>query len=299
MTGDAVLDGYSVSDSTSGPMPVRVTVRRIRARTLLDDVDFARFGEGLRVLSMAKEVTAAQRSKSKDLTPAQRATLHAAIDAFAGVLGGVDSEQVWEGIQFTVGDQSGSLQKLTLGFAAHVSEGGVQVKMPIAIEAFDSPAITDKAMRDMMPRSLAVTPRLSGLSRQALLEALHRLVDVQGDKPDIEAEAAAILGAGKVAVGLDSLAFEVGPMRVKGGGLVTVGAIDEFAGEAELRATGLDALIRRVNTVAALRQAAPFLIFLKGIAEQEGPQSVWKITYTDGALEVNGTSLSDLVLPGK
>ena len=44
--------------------------------------------------------------------------------------------------------------------------------------------------------------------------------------------------------------------------------------------------------------AAPVLIFLKGIAKQEGNESVWSITYADKKVMVNDTDLSDL-MPSK
>ena len=65
--------------------------------------------------------------------------------------------------------------------------------------------------------------------------------------------------------------------------------------KAELRATGLDALIRRANAVPELKIAAPVLIFLKGIARQDGNESVWAISYVDRKMVVNDTDLSGLM----
>jgi hypothetical protein len=114
----------------------------------------------------------------------------------------------------------------------------------------------------------------------------------------MEAEAAQLIAANPVLVGLDDLLIDLGPMRLKGWGAVRVVALDDAAGEAELRATGFDAMIRKVNSTAELRAAAPVLIFLKGIARQEGTETVWKITYADRKLVVNDTDMSDL-MPAK
>ena len=297
MTSDTAMDGYSVT--STGEAAMRMNVRRIAGRALLDDVDFASLGDGLRILSIAKDNDRAQSGPAKPMTAEQRKTAHAAINALTGVLGGMDVQQTWEGIQFTVADQSGTVKKASSGFSASAPGGKLLLKLPMALEGFDSPAITDEAMRDLMPHAIAFTPRLSGLSRQALLDALHRAVDAQPEKPDFDTEMETVLAAGKAVVGIDNIALDIGPMQLKGGGEIAIAGMADFTGAAELRATGLDALIRRVNATPSLKQAAPVLIFLKGIGEQEGADLVWKITAQDGAIEVNGTSLSDLGFPGK
>ena len=108
----------------------------------------------------------------------------------------------------------------------------------------------------------------------------------------------ALLADHPVELAIEDLLIDLGPLRLKGQGSLIVSSPQEAGGEAELRATGLDALIRRANAVPELKMAAPVLIFLKGIAKQEGNESVWSITYADKKVMVNDTDLSDL-MPSK
>ena len=125
---------------------------------------------------------------------------------------------------------------------------------------------------------------------------LRRAIDTEGR--EIAGDSMALLAANPVALAIEDLLLDIGPMRLKGEGSVDVSSPDDINGRAELRATGFDALIRRANAVPELKVAAPVLIFLKGIAKHEGNETVWQITYADKKMMVNDTDLSDL-MPSK
>lgn len=299
MTSDSELSGYTMHGTNPAPrggkpMPFTLSMQRIRTRGLADDVDFAAFRRGLVAL-----FALAHENGGGKPTSAQMERVRTMIAAFAETLGGLDSEQEWQGVAFTSNGQSGSLRRVALGVSMHAADGKFQTRLPLALEGFESKAITDPALRDLLPRSLSLTPRLAGLSVPALRAALDRLAQAGDTKPDMMAETLGILAASPVDLAIDDLAFDIGPMRVTGTGSLSITAPDDTQGTAELRATGLDDLLRRARGQPALKQAVPFLIFLKGIAEPEGDAEVWKLTWQDGALSVNGTELSDLAIPGK
>jgi len=138
-----------------------------------------------------------------------------------------------------------------------------------------------------------MTPVVRGVAKEALVAYLRRAIETDG--ADMEEESMQLLQRNPVVLGLDDVLIDLGPMRLKGAGGVNVASVDDVNGEAELRATGLDALIRRVNTVPEMKMAAPVLIFLKGIGRQEGSETIWKITYSDRKMMVNDTDMSDLM----
>ena len=72
---------------------------------------------------------------------------------------------------------------------------------------------------------------------------------------------------------------------------------DHYTAVAHVTATGLDTLIRRANTTPELQQAAPVLIFLKGIGLQDGDRVVWDVSYAGKTLLVNGTDMSQMMPP--
>ena len=106
-----------------------------------------------------------------------------------------------------------------------------------------------------------------------------------------------LLSDNPVTVGFEDLAIDLGVARLEGGGEVEVSSPADFTGKAEFRLTGLDALIKRANATPELKQAAPVLIFLKGIGDQKGKETVWRVSYDDGHFTVNDTDLSDMA-PG-
>ena len=96
---------------------------------------------------------------------------------------------------------------------------------------------------------------------------------------------------------IDELTFDLGPAKLSANGTFTVPgqSLAEMSGEAEITISGLNALIKRANSNAELKQIAPVLIFLKGIAKADGDDYVWAINYEKGSVTVNDTDLSELM----
>lgn len=308
MTNETEIQSYAQHTAASAAKgkaaavpPTDVTVQRIRMRTAVDGVSFAQLGSAVRklftLLNDGPPKPGAKGAAAK-MTKAQLALAHDALFALVAAGGNMEGQQDWDGVTFQAGGQTGSLKHVGMGISLRAPEGRVALKLPMVVEGFSAPALGDQAVQAVLPQSLRLTPRLSGLSKQALLELVDRVMRQQ-TPPDMSAEFASLLEGSDLVVGLDDLAFDLGPMKVTGKGQLDVAATDDISGAAELRATGLDALIKRAGGVPALKQAVPVLIFLKGIAEADGAASVWKITYADGGVAVNGTSLADLGLPGQ
>lgn len=299
--GDSQLEDYSTITPVPGLGEVKVTMGRLGGSTRIENFDVEGLGTLLRTAfelgSSAKTTGKAATDAKGASTPEQKASALKLVGLVFSMLDAMETDYSYEDIKVDGGAMfSGGLRRFGMGLSAGAPDGKVDVKLRLSAEGLESPMIPPGPWVEFIPHKVSLTPRVSGVSKEAVVALLRTAIETEGS--DIEAQAMALLAANPVALGIEDLLLDVGPMRLKGTGSVEVAGIDELSGEAELRATGFDALIRRANAVPELKAAAPVLIFLKGIGKQEGTETVWSITYSDNKVMVNDTDLSDL-MPSK
>lgn len=299
--GDSQLEDYSTITPVPGLGEVKVTMGRLGGSTRIENFDVEGLGTLLRTAfelgSSAKATGKAAGDGKGQSTPEQKASALKLVGLVFSMLDAMETDYSYEDIKVDGGAMfSGGLRRFGMGLSAGAPDGKVDVKLRLSAEGLESPMIPPGPWVEFIPHKVSLTPRVSGVSKEAVVALLRTAIETEGS--DIEAQAMALLAANPVALGIEDLLLDVGPMRLKGTGSVEVAGIDELSGEAELRATGFDALIRRANAVPELKAAAPVLIFLKGIGKQEGTETVWSITYSDNKVMVNDTDLSDL-MPSK
>lgn len=315
--GDSTLEDYTSLSPLPGGEQVKVTIERIGGATRIENFDIDAMGALLRT---AFEVGAkaggnsggAKRAppggktegkaggkaegKAEDKT-ADKTVMIRLLDQIFAMMDAMETDQTYENIRVEGGKLfSGSLRRFGLGFAAGAPGGKMEVKLRLALEGLESPMIPPGPWLEFIPHKLTLTPKLAGVPKEAVMTLLRQAIATEGR--EIAEDGMALLADHPVELAIEDLLIDLGPLRLKGQGSLIVSSPQEAGGEAELRATGLDALIRRANAVPELKMAAPVLIFLKGIAKQEGNESVWSITYADKKVMVNDTDLSDL-MPSK
>ena len=241
---------------------------------------------------------------SKTLTPAERQAMHAALDRARGIASAFATDGAMDDVAFVSGGHTVRFHQI--GFAEGLSAPGgrFDATFRLTFDGLSSPDIP-AAARDFVPHKLLLAPRISGVSVDAVFAALSGLIDdgvVDDGRPNpLQSRGSAILAKGPVSIGLDALAFDVGPATFAGTGAVRVsGAVSQdVTGTATIEAHGFNALVRRAGSDPLLRQAAPALIFLKGIGDEDDSGTVtWKITYGGGKFLVNGNDMSQM-LPHK
>ena len=310
--GDSTLEDYTSISPLPGGEQTKVTIARIGGSTRIENFDIDGLGALLRtafeVGAKAKAEGDASGTKggSKEGAPKDAAKAPSAEDKalatrllaqVSAMMDAMETDQTYENIRVEGGSLfSGSLRRLGFGFAAGAPGGKMEVKLRLALEGLESPLIPAGPWLEFVPHKLTLAPKLGGVPKEAVMALLRRAIDTEGR--EIAGDAMALLADHPVELAIEDLVIDLGPLRLKGEGTLTVSSPDEASGAAELRATGIDALIRRVNRVPELKMAAPVLIFLKGIARQEGNETVWQITYADRKMMVNDTDLSDL-MPSK
>ena len=293
--GDSTIEGYASVSPLPGGEQAKVTIGRIGGATRIENFDMAGFGALLRTAfelgASAKEGKAPGKAGDK---AAGTALVTRLLGQVFGMLDAMEADYTYDDVRVEGGALfSGSLRHFGLGLSVGAPDGKTDVKLRLALEGLDTPLIPAGPWLEFVPHKLTLTPRVSGVPKEAVMGLLRRAIETEGQGMD--AAALALLAENPVSLGIGDLLIDLGPMRLKGEGSLEVASLEEANGEAELRATGFDALIRRASAVPELKMAAPVLIFLKGIAVQEGSETVWRITYADRKVLVNDTDLSDLM----
>lgn len=295
--GDSVLEGYATTSALPGGTQAKVTIDRLGGATRIENFNMEGFSELLRTafaLGTAAKAGRAEGSAPKSANPEEKATALKLIGQVVGMLDAIEADYAYENIKVDGGALfGGSLRRFAMGFSLGAPDGRTDAKVKLSLEGLESPMIPPGPWMEFIPHKLTLTPRAGGVPKEALMALLRRAVETDGRGMD--GEAMALIAAHPVTLAIEDLLVDLGPLRLKGEGSMEVPSIPDATGEAELRATGLDALIRRANAVPELKMAAPVLIFLKGIGRQEGQEVIWNITYEAGKITVNDTDLSELM----
>ena len=302
MREDMIETGYAIGIPTPGGTPINVLIDRMTNKAEIKNFAITEFGALLKdVMALVRApetigVIATGASKpSKDMLAMARR----ALAVTASLLDGVDVEGAATGIHVQAGNMDFGLKKFALSLHTGVTDGALQANMPMSAEGLDLGDLVKGPLKEVLPRRISLTPNIGGIDKEGLLGLLRQAIDGKlVNQAGWQAAAEDMLSNNPISLGIDDLSVDFGVAKLEGAGELEVSSATELAGKAELRATGLDALIRRANATPELKQAAPVLIFLKGIGEPDGKEMVWRVSFSDGKLSVNDTQLSDM-MPGK
>ena len=302
MREDMVETGYAIGIPTSGGTPINFVIDRVTSKAEVKNFAIAEFGALLKdVLALVRApetigvIATGATKPSKDMLAMARR----ALTVVASLMDGVDGEGIASGIHVQAGNIDIGLQKFALALHTGVTDGALQANLPMSAEGLDVGDLVKGPLKDALPRRISLTPNIGGIDKEGLFGLMRqaidgKLVDQAGWQTAIED----MLSNNPISLGIDDLSVDFGVAKLEGAGELEVSSPTDLTGKAELRATGLDALIRRATATPELKQVAPVLIFLKGIGEPDGKEMVWRVSYSDGKLSVNDTQLSDM-MPGK
>jgi len=292
---DASQTGTSISMLAPGGTPVTVGIDKIAGKVRIKNFALRQLGS---LLQDASALARGPEAGKKPDADAAKATATRALQVIAGLIDSMDTDYTATGIRVKAAEGTVGLKKFGFGLHLGSEDGGLQASMPLLLEGLDAPDLVPATMRDVVPRQISLTPTISGISKPAITALLQQGIDGKINGDDAwQAAFLQLLSDNPVTVGFEDLAIDFGVARLEGGGEVEVSSPADFTGKAEFRLTGLDALIKRANATPELKQAAPVLIFLKGIGDQKGKETVWRVSYDDGHFTVNDTDLSDMA-PG-
>jgi hypothetical protein len=291
LQSESTLEGYASSHPASNGTPITIAADRVHTSGVIEQFSFSRMGEVLRV-------TSAIGVLGKDHSLATKALAQQLLLALADLFVSADGETTVDGLHVDANGHATSVKKVTVttGFGAPAGKADLHLKL--SADGIDSPDISSP-FREYLPHHVAISPRISGVPKATLVKFLQDAIDNR-DSPraDGRQAMAKLLKDGPLTLGLDSLGLDLGPAVLAGTGKLDVTSPTEVSGEADIHMTGLDALIRKVNTVPQLRMAATVLVFLKGLGAQDGNDTEWAIKYADNKLTVNDTDMSSMIPHG-
>jgi hypothetical protein len=303
MTGQSDLDGYRAATMLPSGEKLAIDIAHMRASLTAKGVAMADLGaiihSAVQLGVSAKALHDSGAPQPDGIPDADKATVKALVKALAGMMVSLTSDSSYEGLKVDIGGQAGSLHKLSIGFDMAAPKGHVDIAWRIGLEGLDSPLIPPGVYRDYLPRRLKLTPHIGGISKPELVALLLRSIDDPKAADNFMQVAATLLAKGPLVLGVKDIAVDFGPAALSGGGGVTVKSVADYTGAGEFHVTGLDELIQKANATPELKEAAPGLVFLKGLGKQEGKAMVWKIRYAGHKLFVNDNDMSAMMPGGK
>jgi hypothetical protein len=300
MLADGTAEGIASSSTMPDGTPFTLNAKSFLVSAHADRVSFAKFGDAIRTITDLIPLAGLKLDADSGAVPMPaRPSLHKLVSLLPDLMGGLDEQYSMKGITVDVGGHTGSLSNFTMGLGFGAPEGRMDVHMLLAADELTSPEIPPGAIAQLVPKHIALKPRVSGVPTRDVMALLSHAIDSNGhDDNQLEMEAMGLLAKGPLQVSIDDLSLDSGPATLHGVGAVNVASPDDISGTAKLQVTGYDALVRQAGADPMLKQGVPVLIFLKGIGRQEGANVVWDIAYSGKKLMVNGTDMSSMIPTG-
>ena len=304
-------ENYSSTHRSGTRPPVEFAAQHLRVSGHLDALDRDRALPVIRVLARltgsalravplrngAESDHAGQPEKHR-APRLDRKSLRELYLAVRGIATGGELTETAEGVRAGIHGHIVGVDRVSLGAGVATPGGTLNAHLAFAVDGITSPEIPPEA-RQYLPHHIAIQPSISAISL-ADLDALSMALTAPEREPqDIAARIAALFAHGGITAGLDTFAFDLGAARFSGNGKLTALSPDVIKGEADVKASGFDALIADVQATPALAAALPVLAVIRTYARPEGQDLVWSIRTENADVKVNGRDVTPLLAPGK
>ncbi len=223
---------------------------------------------------------------------ANRKAVRDAYLAFRGIASGGELNETVDGVRVAGAGHMVGLDHLGLGGGIATPGGTLRARLTLDLAGLSSPEIPPD-VRKYLPRHFAITPSVSGVNLAGLDALIMAATAPQPDDQDVDAKVSALMAHG-IAVGLDKLAFDLGPANFSGHGKLMAFSPEKFRGEAEVKATGFDTLMQEAMTTKELAQGVPVLAMMRSLAKPEGDALVWAVRMENSVVTVNGHDLASM-----
>jgi hypothetical protein len=218
----------------------------------------------------------------------QRPQLREIADALPGLLSKFRSEETLDDMRFTVGaNNNGALGHMRVNVTGDVANERLTARTALTMDEFAMEGLSPETAA-YVPHHLAMTSALSGVRTGPLTALLRTATDQDADPVVLQAQLAALLSDPDARIGIESVSFDSGPMRVTGSARIVPRANGQLGGEINVAATGIDAFIAQAQGNPALQQTLPMLFMAKGLGRPTGNAIVWDIAVGDGPITING-----------
>jgi len=301
---DVVAHGYASTQHDPDGHELRLQAARMQIASHLDAVDRTRVPPVMQAamrlsgaMMSAMDTARAQPGAEKALPPLDRTTLHDLLLALRDVASGGEVDETLDGLHVAFDTHTVDLAHAALGLGAEAPGGMLEAHLALALDGLQVPELPLQA-NQYMPRHIELRPMISGVSVADLTRMGLMATEPDFTPSRLGPQVDTLLSHGGITVGFETLAFDIGPAKFSGRGKVLVHSSADQTGQAEIEASGFDALMQKVQKDPALSEGFPVLVLARGLARPSGDRLVWTIDLQGDRLTVNGTDLSS-VLGGK
>lgn len=297
-------DNYSSTMKSAGLDPVELAAQHVAVKFHVDSLDPDRLVALVRELvKVAGGALASQAAVHNDGTEGAARpngtgarvdpkSLHDLYLAFRGLASGGELAEAVGGVRIAAAGHIVGFDHLGLGGGIATPNGTLTAHLAFDLAGISAPDIPSDA-RAFVPHHVALKPSVSGVNLTDLDGLIMAATATPApDQHEIDAHLAALYQHGGFTVGVDSLDFDVGPARISGSGKLIAHAPDDMVGQAELKATGFDALMANAQSTPALAQGLPVLAIMKSLARPDGQDLLWSVHMQKGVVTVNGRDMS-------
>jgi hypothetical protein len=268
-------------------------VRRVEGHASLTGLDRTR---GLRFIAAVRSIAGMAKAwpGQPDLSPAARDGLRDMLEATDGLLTRVEAEETLDGLTFDfggktgdLGGRTGTLGRMQLRVTGDSEGERLNAGMDIALDELSLTTLSPDSAA-FLPHHVTARSVLAGLPVAPLRTLLRAAIAPGADPGALQKQATALLAVPGAQVGMESIAFDVGPMHVRGSTRFVPRANGEIGADIHISATGVDALVAQVNARPNVQGFMPMVFLAKGLGRVQGDSIVWDIGLGGGPLTVNG-----------
>ena len=297
-------ENYSSTMKGADLQPVELAAQHVGVKFRVNAVDPDRvvtlIRELVKVINAALASASAEHNGATDggtkpntaRAPANPQLLQQLYLAFRGLASGGELDEAIDGVRIAAAGHMVGLGHLSLGGGIGTPDGRLQAHLAFEIADISASDIPPDA-RAYVPHHFSIKPSISGVNL-ADLDGLivAATASPAPDQPGIDAHLAALYQHGGYTVGLDDVDFDLGPAHLSGSAKLIAHAPDDMVGQADVKASGFDALMANVQSAPELAQGIPVLAIMRSLAKPDGQDLLWSVHMEKGVVTVNGHDLS-------
>ncbi len=296
-TLDGTGEGYAGKNLLPDGTTFTLTADKVHILSTIDGFSYSKGVGFLAVASVAAKESPETTGPNNTLSPADKAKLRPVLAASIGLLTGAKIDESAQGVHYDFGGHQGSIGTIDVEIDGQAPRDMLTAAMTVTLDGLTLAELPPQ-FASYVPTHITLHPTIANVSVADLTQmARDQLAATAPGAPPPRtgmAAAMALFSHGGIKLGLDSVALDVAGTQFTGTGQFNLTGPQTIAGQAEIRARGLDDLIQKAQNDPLLAQGVPVMIFLKGIAKTSGDQAVWLITVANKQVLVNGVDIGKM-----
>jgi hypothetical protein len=283
---DAAANWRAKTRDTGGIESFNI-VQRVDGNFSVNGLDRAR---SIRLLAAARSLMGAAKSpdRGRDLSPAERHGLRDMLDATAGLLTRIEADETLDGVTFDLGGgNAGRLGRIQMQINGSAEAQRLNAGADVAIDELSLNALSADTAA-FLPHHLTARSVLAGIPIGQLMALLQAAIAPNPDQAALQAQAASLLNAPGARAAIESIAFDSGPLHVRGSAHFLPRPNGEVGIDIHISASGADALLVLAQRKPSLQGVLPMVFLAKGMGRVQGDSIVWDISLGGGPLTING-----------